>query len=457
MTGVRTHRILIISDDNILEADLRKILNLLETSKKKKTDKFLFQIDTAQNLQKGIALLTSKSFFLVFINIHLTVDNKTLALIAKIRKLHPTLPIALCTSPGPANEKINVRFKDIPNILVLKKPLIREEVCEKIEFSLNKINSPAAKKNLISKKIIITASELLFSPELAIKTLAVSREGILIFGSSPRSRSLVYVNRAFEKMTGYSAKEVIEHYHEFLQNKKNGSSELIAIFSAIEKQKKGKILIQNSRQNGKQCWCEFYIIPIKNTKQNILHHVVFFNDITHSKATTDNLVYKATHDALTDLANRALLIDRLAQSLTHSARQKTKLAILFFDIDNFKKINDDFGHIAGDKLLQTIGSRLSECVRESDTVARLGGDEFVVILTALAHDKAYASTLNRIVHLLEKPFYFEGKKIKFTMSIGVSVYKNKNEDAKTLLKNADIALYRAKKIGRSKVQIFGEG
>lgn len=456
MTGVRPYRILIISDDNILEADLRKILNLIETShKRKKTDNFLFQIETAPNIQKGIERLISKaSWFFVFINIHLTLENKTLALIAKIGKLRPKLPVALCTSPGPTSEKIDKRFKDIPHILVFKKPLIREEVCEKIELSLNIINSPVAKKNLISKNVLSHTHDFLFSPELAIKTLEVSREGILIFSMSSRSRPLIYISPAFEKMTGCSAKEIINHYQEFQKNK---NSELSAIFSGIEKQKKGKILIQHSRKNNSQCWCEFYTASIKNVKKNINHQVIFFNDITHTKTTTDNLVYKATHDALTDLANRALLIDRLAQSLTYSARQKTKLAILFFDIDNFKKINDDFGHIAGDKLLQTIGARLSECVRESDTVARLGGDEFVVILTGLTHEKAYVSTLNRILHLLEEPLYFEGKKIKFTMSIGVSVYKNKNEDAKTLLKNADIALYRAKKTEGSKVHIFGEG
>jgi diguanylate cyclase (GGDEF)-like protein len=178
-------------------------------------------------------------------------------------------------------------------------------------------------------------------------------------------------------------------------------------------------------------------------------------DITLKKMATEQLVYNAFHDALTDLPNRALFTDRLQQVITTSARRGELLyAVLFLDMDRFKIVNDSLGHLVGDKLLVAVGLKLAECVRPGDTVARLGGDEFSVLLEGISELKDAVDVADRIHHGLSAPFMIEGHEIYAAVSIGVALGSELYERAEQVLRDADIAMYEAKKRGSACSEIF---
>ncbi len=166
----------------------------------------------------------------------------------------------------------------------------------------------------------------------------------------------------------------------------------------------------------------------------------------------------AQHDTLTDLPNLALFSDRLQQALIQARRDRTQLAVLFLDLDQFKPINDDLGHHVGDLLLQAVAKRLRECVRESDTVARIGGDEFVLLLPAI-HEKSEALALAELIRdALNQPFDMaDGQRLSISSSIGIAVYPEHGSYGTQLLKCADQAMYGAKRCGRNKVRLFEPG
>jgi diguanylate cyclase (GGDEF)-like protein len=166
--------------------------------------------------------------------------------------------------------------------------------------------------------------------------------------------------------------------------------------------------------------------------------------------------YLAYHDGLTGLPNRSLFSKLLSQSINEAHRYNRQLAVAFLDLDRFKQINDTLGHEAGDQLLQEVGSRLKECVRDSDTVARLGGDEFVVLLPELADGKYAATVAQKILTALAKPFTLIGEEFRVTASIGISSYPHDGLDEQTLTKNADIAMYQAKAEGKNNFQFYSE-
>jgi diguanylate cyclase (GGDEF)-like protein len=179
-------------------------------------------------------------------------------------------------------------------------------------------------------------------------------------------------------------------------------------------------------------------------------------DITERKRTEEQLAYMATHDALTGLPNRWLLNDRLTLELARAQRHQQKLALILLDLDYFKEINDTLGHTAGDKLLQTVGERLMSLVRKSDTVARMGGDEFMLVLLfpGIREDGDAARIAQRILEAFRRPFVFDDHEIRITTSIGIAIYPDDGQDADTLIKNADIAMYRAKAQGRDNYQRY---
>jgi diguanylate cyclase (GGDEF)-like protein len=173
------------------------------------------------------------------------------------------------------------------------------------------------------------------------------------------------------------------------------------------------------------------------------------------KAAETRIHFMATHDALTGLANRSLLEDRLAQAILYAQRYDRTVAVVFLDLDNFKLVNDSLGHGAGDDLLKQIAARLVDCVRNSDTVVRLGGDEFVIVLLDQQKDSNGVSvTLQKLRAAIARPLTLQGRRVQVTSSIGVAQYPEDGEDGATLLANADAAMYRAKEIGRDNFQFY---
>ena len=193
---------------------------------------------------------------------------------------------------------------------------------------------------------------------------------------------------------------------------------------------------------------EYISNPIKESEK-VIGVVVTFKDITKRKRSDDMIKNLAYHDGLTGLPNRILLYDRINQALTHAQRYKEMLAILFVDLDDFKPVNDKLGHAIGDLVLQELANRLKGCLREGDTVARLGGDEFVVLLNKIARQEDVSLTVQKLLNTIKPVFILGSHHVYLGASIGVALYPNDGKNRDTLLKNADLALYRAKQKGKN--------
>lgn len=176
--------------------------------------------------------------------------------------------------------------------------------------------------------------------------------------------------------------------------------------------------------------------------------------LSESKQEEEQLIYLATHDALTGLPNRALFHDRLSLELVRARRNKQKLAVMLLDLDHFKNINDGLGHTVGDRLLQLVGVRLANLLRKSDSVARIGGDEFLLLLPEIAWIKDATMIAQKVLEAIRKPFIFDGHRIKITASLGISVFPTGSKNAATLIRNADLAMYSAKDQGRNRYRFY---
>jgi diguanylate cyclase (GGDEF)-like protein/PAS domain S-box-containing protein len=177
-------------------------------------------------------------------------------------------------------------------------------------------------------------------------------------------------------------------------------------------------------------------------------------DITEQVEAEEQLVYLATHDLLTGLPNRRLFNDRLTLELAHAQRNQQKLAVMLLDLDHFKGVNDTLGYSVGDRLLQVVGRRLTSLLRKSDTVARMGEDEFMLILPGIVGEENATKVAAKILEAFRKPLAFDGYELDITTSIGIAVYPSDGEDVDTLMKNTDIAMYRAKDLGRDRYQHY---
>ena len=208
------------------------------------------------------------------------------------------------------------------------------------------------------------------------------------------------------------------------------------------------------RRDGFETPIEDSVAPIHDREGKATGAVLVFRDVSAARAMAEQMTHSAQHDYLTGLPNRMLLNDRVNQAITLAARHNKKVAVLFLDLDGFKHINDSLGHPIGDKLLQSVAKRLVECVRCSDTVSRQGGDEFVVLLSEMAQQEDAALSALRILEAVAQAHSIDQHDLHLTTSIGVSVYPDDGQDAETLVKNADTAMYQAKENGRQSYQFF---
>jgi len=193
--------------------------------------------------------------------------------------------------------------------------------------------------------------------------------------------------------------------------------------------------------------------PIKN-KDGTISKLAIGRDISEHKQTEERLTYLATRDLLTGFPNRTLFDDRLTLAIAHAQRSKKKLTVILFDLDKFKEVNDTMGHKAGDQLLKAVSKRMKNLLRKSDTIARMGGDEFLFLLPEISHIEDATKIAQKIIDSFKSPFTIDHQKIHITTSIGIVLYPQDGEDADTLIKNADIAMYQAKKEGWNNYQFY---
>jgi diguanylate cyclase (GGDEF)-like protein/PAS domain S-box-containing protein len=217
----------------------------------------------------------------------------------------------------------------------------------------------------------------------------------------------------------------------------------------VSKGKLTNVEIQFKKTDGSYFWGSVIVRAVLDSSGEIVHFDGTLQDVTEQKKAAETLHYLATHDSLTAIPNRAFFEERLSQATALAAQRNTGLAILFLDLDDFKAVNDTFGHLEGDSLLQLVAQRISSCLRVSDTVARFGGDEFAVFLDGLHRDVNIRPIIDKIMHALSQPFSLDGREVHVTASIGVSIYPDDGMDLDTLIQNADNAMYRSKLMGKN--------
>ncbi|MCJ7766540.1 MAG: GGDEF domain-containing protein, partial [Thiovulaceae bacterium] len=210
----------------------------------------------------------------------------------------------------------------------------------------------------------------------------------------------------------------------------------------------------NIQPNGERQWLSMSKVPLHGEGRELIGVLGTYIDITAQKEAMidiqlakEALGYQVQHDLLTGLPNRSLYMDRLNHAVQKSMRSQKKLAVMFIDLDNFKQINDTLGHEAGDVVVQILGERLSSVLRNEDTIARFGGDEFTILLEEITQISAATVVANKIVKTMEEPFEIDNHSLHLTLSAGISIYPDDGDTAKTLLRNADTAMYRAKEEG----------
>ncbi|MEW6024930.1 MAG: EAL domain-containing protein [Pseudomonadota bacterium] len=286
------------------------------------------------------------------------------------------------------------------------------------------------------------------------RALHAASNGIVIAGIDGKDSPIEYVNPAFERITGYRADEVIGRDARFMEAPGMDCAERDRMREAIAGRRAVHVVLRNLRKDGELFWNDLSITPVLDEHGKASHFIGVIMDVTASKQRTAHLEHEVNHDALTGLANRNLLWDRLGQALHLAQRQKSLVAVVLIDLNNFKGINDTHGHEAGDVVLKLVAKRLQASVRDSDTVARLSGDEFVLVL---ANQPSLRFTLRMIERLrqgLVQPASFMKKEIPVGASLGVAVYPHDGNTAAELVRAADVAMYHAKATGRNDTYFF---
>ena len=266
--------------------------------------------------------------------------------------------------------------------------------------------------------------------------------------------TIEYINPKFESISGYSREDLMGKDMRVLLPVPDSQKQFDDMWKSIDRQKPWSGEMCNRKKDGSFYWENCTVNPIKNPNEVITHFLIVKEDISVRKEYEQQLLHQAFYDSLTGLPNRVLALDRITQTLKRADRAMKPFAIMFIDLDGFKKVNDTLGHPAGDALLIEAAKRLIGVVRKTDTVARLGGDEFLILLPELLDDKYSTYIARRLLDAFAAPFKIEGQDIFVTASIGISIFPDDGNDPDLLLKNSDVAMYKAKQEERNTFRYF---
>jgi diguanylate cyclase (GGDEF)-like protein/PAS domain S-box-containing protein len=286
------------------------------------------------------------------------------------------------------------------------------------------------------------------------RALHAASNGIVITRCSGKDNPIEYVNPAFERITGYRLQEVLGRDPRFMAAPAMDEEARALLRRAIDRHHEVNVIFRNLRKNGELFWNDLTITPVADERGRVTHYIGVINDVTAAKQHTAHLEHKVHHDALTGLANRTLLWDRLDQAIHMAQRNKSLVATVLMDLNGFKQINDSYGHEAGDEVLTVVAQRLLASVRDSDTVARLSGDEFVLVLVNQPSLRFTLRMVERLRQNVVKPVVVDNNAIEVGASFGVSVYPHDGNTAFELVRAADVAMYHAKATREGAVHFF---
>ena len=430
-TAVLSPRILLIENDPAAADQIRLALAAVGCGS--------FEVEWVRQLSQGLARLSKRGIDAVLLELSLP-DSHGIETFDKLFAAAPDVPILILGGNAPealAKEAVGRGAQDYL-----------------LPGHLNSYSLPRALRNAIERKVVEDA--LYVEKERALVTLNSIGDAVLCTNISG---NITYLNIVAEKMTGWLREEATgKPLAEVFRIIDGGTHQTARdpMEMAVE-QNKTVGLTANCvliRRDGFESAIEDSAAPIHDRAGRVTGAVIVFHDVSAARAMSVQMTHSAQHDVVTSLPNRLLLNDRISQAIALARRQNRPLAVIFLDLDRFKYINDSLGHAVGDKLLQSVARRLLASVRGSDTVSRQGGDEFVILLSEITYPEDAATSAKKLLLSLSAFHFIAGQDLHIDGSIGISVYPEDGEDAETLIKNADTAMYHAKENGRNNFQFF---
>jgi diguanylate cyclase (GGDEF)-like protein/PAS domain S-box-containing protein len=328
-----------------------------------------------------------------------------------------------------------------------------EEIIQQRTVELSSINRDLLME-IEQRKLI--EQDLFKEKQQALVTLQSIGDAVI---TTDMDSKVTYLNPIAEKMTGWElaeakGKPILEVFrilNESTRKLAPNPVDVVLAHGTVCGIANHTVIVSRT---GEEFAIEDSAAPIINVDGNTIGVVLVFHDVSQAKQMAEKMSYLAEHDFLTDLPNRLLLTDRVTQALSAAKRKKTRIAILYLDIDHFKKINDTLGHQIGDQLLMTLSRRLQSCIREMDTISRQGGDEFVVLLSEFDSPITPVEVAEKLLNEASSTLQVGVNELNVSASIGIAMYPEDGESADMLLKNADAAMYYAKGLGRNNYQFF---
>lgn len=279
------------------------------------------------------------------------------------------------------------------------------------------------------------------------------REGVMV---TDKTGTILFVNPAFQVVTGYKAEEVIGKQPSFLQSGLHNRSFYEQMWKTIAQKGQWSGEIWNRRRNGELYPEWLTILAVHDDQKKAEHYIGVFTDISDQRSAEAEAKRLAHQDSLTGVANRYAYYTRMASIIETSQTYDQKLAIFLLDLDRFKQINDTFGQKAGDELLMDLTSRLKRLLGNKDMIARLGGDEFSITLTHIRHEREAFQLAKAVISSFSTPFHIAGQDIYISTSMGISFFPQDGRDVETLIRHADKAMYHSKQTGRNRFSVYHE-